>query len=84
MNTHRFQMDRIFLNDHLPIFGKQSGMMREQMGWCTTSYGHNVPCPQCNKETMYLHQYLKYDHNKTCCGECYSNIKFWYSPKKID
>lgn len=34
-------MDKLFLNEHLPVFGKQNGMMRERMGYCTTSYGHD-------------------------------------------
>jgi len=72
MSTQLLTSSLFFENKSLPVFGRQSGLMRERMGYCTTATGKPVECPKCNHDCYFLHQYSKYVPSNVCCGTCYS------------
>jgi len=51
-----------------PLFNPE-GAMLERAGWSSKSNGKLVQCDKCGKDTLFLHQYEKYNENY-CCLTC--------------
>jgi hypothetical protein len=71
-----YRSNSSFFNDNIgPAFGRQSGMMRERMGWGTYANGRRLmQCPLCRVNVQFIHRYKRYE-DVYCCADCFDFAK---------
>ena len=75
-HTHPFtelNQFSLFAKSYSPALFNGAGIMKERAGFSSYATGKPLICQVCVKETLFLHQYKRYEE-KYCCIACIDSV----------